>query len=306
MRNTENSFPFGVQKPLCIQDPNELNHNCSGNVTTLLLEIFQRHASTSAEVCDKALKTNDSSRLLINLFETMPELPKTNVKKIVIPLFIQNFLRVEQSNDCGNSKKNVTVSESSEKNVNICENSQKNVDDGKFTKDDLFDIVFEIVKNVFEKVFKMKVELSTIDREQKQQKIELDSDVHTKNSEKIVLQCSGDQLLWRDRKIKALVLDPSYSALEKEILITNKMIKNRKQNDDNKIPISFQCVFEKKQNPTKVVLTLDDKNGRRAFKEFAGCLKSKMPSVIEKTLTHMVQYKKRTITFERTEDSSKE
>lgn len=272
---------------MCVQDPNELNHNCTGNVTPFILEVFQRHASTSAEVCDKSLKNNESSQLLLNLFLTKPEISKPNTKKIIIPIRIENFLHIEQSDSDDN------------------DNSTKAIDDGKFTKENLFDTVLDIVKNLFIKVYLMKVDVLAIDREQKQQKIEIDSDVHTKDSERIVLECIGEQCFWKLRKIKSLVLDPSYSILEKEVIITNKMIEN-KQNSNENAHVNFLCAFEKCQNPLTAKLILSSKTGGKAYKDFSSFLRGKIPSIVERTLSHMVQYKKSSITFERIDDSNKE
>lgn len=287
VKNTENPYTFSIKKPMCVQDPNELNHNCTGNVTPFILEVFQRHASTSAEVCDKSLKNNESSQLLLNLFLTKPEISKPNTKKIIIPIRIENFLHIEQSDSDDN------------------DNSTKAIDDGKFTKENLFDTVLDIVKNLFIKVYLMKVDVLAIDREQKQQKIEIDSDVHTKDSERIVLECIGEQCFWKLRKIKSLVLDPSYSILEKEVIITNKMIEN-KQNSNENAHVNFLCAFEKCQNPLTAKLILSSKTGGKAYKDFSSFLRGKIPSIVERTLSHMVQYKKSSITFERIDDSNKE
>lgn len=55
---------------LCIQDPIELNANCTKNVSSEMIYFFQYQAITAAEICAEALKS-DSSRFLLDLFRTI-------------------------------------------------------------------------------------------------------------------------------------------------------------------------------------------------------------------------------------------
>ena len=280
MKNNDNAFQLNVEKPMCMQDPTELNHNVTANVSDILLQIFQKHCSVSAEVCQNALKSN-SSQLLLNLFTTMPEINKTKTKKMVIEIPLRKSLQVGLTN--------------------YFETPTDNPDKEQFIRENWWNVVFNLLKDVFEKVFKFKVVVTTVDREQKQQKIEAESDVHTNDNQKIVLHCTGDCCLWKDRKVKSFAFDPSYSAIEKEVIISDSILKDSKHNGNNKVNLNLNCIFEKKQKPPQVMLTLVDVDSSKAFNEFANVLKGKLPSIIEKTLLHMVQYKKSIITYDRSQ-----
>lgn len=267
---------------MCIQDPTELNHNCTGNVSDGLLAVFQKHCSVSAQVCHHALKSS-CSQLLLNLFTTMPEITKSKAKKVVIQVPMRN-LRVGLPIDF-------------DIRTDIPDKEQ-------FIRENWYNVVFNIVKGIFETVFKLKVLLTHINREQKQQKMEVESDVHTADNQKIVLHCTGNRCLWKNRKCKLFALDPSYSALEKEVIISDTILKDSKQISNNKISLNLNCIFEKKQNPPQVILTLNDNDSGKVFNEFANFLKGKMPSIIEKTLLHMIQYKKSLTTNDRSYDTN--
>ncbi|XP_033218690.1 speckle targeted PIP5K1A-regulated poly(A) polymerase-like isoform X2 [Belonocnema kinseyi] len=265
-----NNFQLNVQKPMCIQDPTELNHNFTANVSDILLAIFQKHCSVSAEVCQNALKSS-CSQLLLNLFTIMPEVTKSKAKKVVIQVPMRNF--------------QVGLPVDFDTRTDISDKEQ-------FIRENWYNVVFNIVKGTFEMVFKLKVSITLVNREQKQQKMEVESDVHTADNQKIVLHCTGNRCLWKNRKCKLLALDPSYSALEKEVIISDTILKNSKQITENKINLNLNCIFEKKQNPPHVIISLNDNDSGKLFAEFANFFRGKMPSIIEKTLLHMVQYKK--------------
>ena len=264
---------------MCIQDPTELNHNVTAYVSDTLLDVFQKHCSVSAKVCSNALK-HDCSQLFLNLFTTMPDVSKSKAKRVVIPIIlVKKFHKVGLPDDF-------------DTRTDI-------LDKGQFIRDNWYKIIFNIVKDFFERVMKLKVELATIDREQKQQKIETESDVHTQDNQKIVLKCTGDRCLWTNRQCNSLALDPSISILEKEAIISDRMLKDTEQCGINKVDINLKCIFEKKLKPLQVDLILSDNNNcGKVFSEFANFLRCKIPSTIERTLLHMIQYKKNTITFE--------
>lgn len=70
MRNTKNAIPLTVKKIFCLQDPIALNANCTINFSNNFLKAFRNYFSTAEKVCVTALE-NNSSQLLINLFETI-------------------------------------------------------------------------------------------------------------------------------------------------------------------------------------------------------------------------------------------
>ncbi|XP_051157141.1 uncharacterized protein LOC127279067 [Leptopilina boulardi] len=70
MRNTKNAIPLTMKKIFCLQDPIALNANCTINFNNNFLKAFRNYFSTAEKVCVTALE-NNSSQLLINLFETI-------------------------------------------------------------------------------------------------------------------------------------------------------------------------------------------------------------------------------------------
>ncbi|XP_053986805.1 terminal uridylyltransferase Tailor-like [Hylaeus volcanicus] len=264
------NIKLNTNRPICVQDPIELSHNITACTPYLLLGTFTRYCAIGSEIC--ATTSKDGYRdLLDTLFGTvLPKKPPKN--KFIITISANRFQQVNKSND---SK------------TNAAENS-------KFTQRDWYFIVFNIVKDIFEKVFKLQVEVLTADVEAKQQKIEMLSDVHTGKYEKLVLHCIGSHCVWRNRKIISVVFDTSLSSLEKETLISEKVIENcGKTSETNGIKLDFICTFEKKTDLQKVFLTINIKDcDDNVFQEFTCFAKNKLPEIVERTLIHMQQFDK--------------
>ncbi|XP_043477255.1 uncharacterized protein LOC122508168 [Leptopilina heterotoma] len=72
MEKTRMARTFVSVRPLCIQDPIELNYNCSQHVSIFLLKSLKKQISKAVEICAEALN-NNSSRLLLNLVPDVPE-----------------------------------------------------------------------------------------------------------------------------------------------------------------------------------------------------------------------------------------
>lgn len=81
MKNTENAIPLKVETTFCLQDPTELNVNCTFSTPDYFLNVFRKHVTNAAKVCRTALD-NDCSDLLLNLFETVISITKKEAKKI--------------------------------------------------------------------------------------------------------------------------------------------------------------------------------------------------------------------------------
>ncbi|XP_076301157.1 speckle targeted PIP5K1A-regulated poly(A) polymerase [Lasioglossum baleicum] len=253
---------FKVNRPMCVQDPIELNYNITANTPHSTFDAFVQYCTIGAAVCTEASK-NDYKDLLKILLST-----------------------VRKEKFSGHTFK-VTISANKQKCVNVTKKT-------KLTNNDWHSAVYNIVTSIFEKVFKVQVVALTSDVEAKQQKTEVLSDVHTEEYQKIVFHCTGSLCTWSNRKVSNIILDPSLSCLEKEAFITNETIKaNEKEKSANRINLDFMCTFEKKANPLRVILTVSNRNTYESiFQGFAYFAEHKILEIVRQTLTHMQQFNK--------------
>lgn len=268
---TANPVLLYTDKPMCIQDPIELNHNLTAGISSRAVEYFQQHCITSREVCREAQST-DHKNLFSILFTKETKLEKQIKFKVSIKG--EAFLKAGSPAD--------TVLQTGV------------VYRGNFTIDSWYDAVLNLTKETFERVLKLEVKLGSLDREAKQQKCEAQSDVHSKDNTKIVLECSGFFKLWHGRKNKKPVFDPTLSILDREAGISNALIEELKKTPTSSVPIiSFICIFEKQHKPVSVELIMKNNNSvKNIFKEFSAYITNKLPQIVDKTLLHMLQFDK--------------
>ncbi|XP_046430293.1 speckle targeted PIP5K1A-regulated poly(A) polymerase-like isoform X1 [Neodiprion fabricii] len=272
IRETQNPMLMQTDKPMCLQDPFELSHNVTSRVNGRTVAFFQQHCITSREVC-KEVQENDYKTLFSILFTRETKLDK--------PAKVRMLIKGELFLKVGLPKNTVL-----QPNV---------IYRGHFTINDWYETVLNLVKEIFERVYKFKVKLESMDREVKQQKCDVESDVHTKNKTKTILECLGYFKLWYGRKNKKTIFDPTMSALDREASISDKMMEELKKTPASSIPIiSFTCIIQKLQKPVAVELILKNNNSaQNMFKEFSDQMCNKLNQIIDKTLSHMLQYKKK-------------
>ncbi|XP_076650695.1 poly(A) RNA polymerase, mitochondrial isoform X5 [Halictus rubicundus] len=258
----DENFMLKVNRDMCVQDPVELNHNVTANTPHSTLDAFVHYCTIGAAVCSETSK-NDYKDLLKLLLSTVIKRNSTR----------HTF--------------QVTISDNQQECINVTKKP-------KLTENDWHFAVFNILTQIFEKVFRVQVIALISDVEAKQQKIEVLSDVHTENYKKIIFHCVGSLCTWNNRKISNIVLDPSISCLEKEALITNEIIKeHEKEKSTNKINLDFMCTFEKKVDPLKVILTVSNRNTAESiFQEFSYFAVRKIHEIVRQTLIHMQQFNK--------------
>ncbi|KZC07574.1 PREDICTED: speckle targeted PIP5K1A-regulated poly(A) polymerase-like [Dufourea novaeangliae] len=268
----DENFKFKQNTAICLQDPIELNHNVTASIQSSTLNTFVQYCTIGAEICTETSK-NDYKDLLKLLFSTV-------IKKKVTGSTFKVKISASQF------KYN--------KETNNAETRTDGTKELKHTENDWCFTVFNLVQNIFEKVFKIKVEVLPGNVEAKQQKLETSSNVHTEKYQKVTLHCTGSHCVWRNRKINNVVLDPSLNCLEKEALFSEKTIENsEKEQSTNRINLDFTCTFEKQAHPLSVTLTVNNKKSDdHIFKEFAYFAKRKLLEIIKQTLTYMQQYNK--------------
>lgn len=279
LETTENPCILPVTKSMCLQDPNQLNHNVTGNISAAYLEMFQKYCTALIEILNFEAENNNKT-LLLSLFSLNIEV--TAASKIVgtFVIFAKNFLAV------GLPKNFETPNNVEDKNT--------------LMRESWYDLVFKLIKNYLENVMKLKVELVDSEpyetRELKQQKVETSSDVHSHEKVKTVLICRGNLCMWKNRnRLKSNLLDPSISMLEKEIQITDSVLAHEK-NKIQKMKIEFKCEIIKKIEPVQIIINLKStEKTKKSFTELAKFLESKIPLVITKTLEHMQQFRKNSV-----------
>ncbi|KAJ8670269.1 hypothetical protein QAD02_001528 [Eretmocerus hayati] len=278
LETKENPVTFVTNKPVCVQDPIELNHNLTANVSAKYLECFRSYCSASKEVCLKS-KEKDYAELLPSLFSTTVKI-RQKEPNVCFLFYADGTLNTGLPDDF-ESRADVTDKES-------------------FIRDNWFDLAINVITKYFEKVMKFEVQVTTPTRELKQQKIETESDVHSNDQDKVVIQCSGKHCLWRDRKGRGCILDPSMSMLEKEIQLSDIILQDlssKKKQPDMKIDFDC-CISKKSTKAVHLIVTLRNKDStEKLFSEAANFWKNKIPIVVTKTLVHMQQFKKKQLDF---------
>ncbi|XP_020281196.1 speckle targeted PIP5K1A-regulated poly(A) polymerase-like isoform X2 [Pseudomyrmex gracilis] len=275
-----------VQKSLCLQDPIELNQNTGAITSERALISFQTCCMFSADVCG-ASSENNYDYLLKMLFDPgnappmmMKKKKNKNKSKFKSTILPGRFLHAGLPKDFA-------------KRTDIPNKE-------RYVRDNWYFLIFNLVRDIFEKIFKLHVEVVLTDPEMKQQKVELLaddmlSDVHTKSHQKITLHCSGTKCVWYNRKKNnRTLLDIQLSLLEKEAIISDKVLEDLDEQDEAKnVQLDFTCVLEKSQNPVSIIITLTDTNSQNhIFRQFECFVNSWIPKIIDKTLLHMLQYEK--------------
>ncbi|XP_070156568.1 speckle targeted PIP5K1A-regulated poly(A) polymerase-like [Polyergus mexicanus] len=263
-----------VHKPLCLQDPIELNQNTAAITSDRALIAFQQCCVFSAEIC-AAAKGNNYENVLKTLFSTVPpQLIPTKKRKTKFKSTIRagHFLHAGLPDDF-DTRTDISNKE-------------------QYKKDNWYFMMFNLTRDIFEMIFKLQVEI-LIDQETKQQKVEVLSDVHTRNQQKITFHCTGNKCVWYNRKKNnRILLDVQLSLLEKEAIISDKVMEQLKD-DTNNIKLDFICTLEKVENPVSVIIILNDEDSQNhIFRQFECFVNSWIPKIIQKTLLHMLQFKK--------------
>lgn len=263
-----------VHKPLCLQDPIELNQNTAAITSDRALIAFQHYCVFSAEIC-AAAKVNNYENLLKILFSTVPPQlisTKKRKKKFKSTIRAGRFLHAGLPSDF-------------ETRTDISNKEQ-------YKKDNWYFMIFNLIRDIFEMIFKLQVEV-LLDQEAKQQKVEVLSDVHTRSHQKITFHCTGNKCVWYNRKKNnRTLLDVQLSLLEKEAIMSDKVMEQL-DDETNNIKLDFICTLEKADNPVAVIIILNDEDSQNhIFRQFECFVNSWIPKIIEKTLLHMLQFKK--------------
>ncbi|KAL2716792.1 speckle targeted PIP5K1A-regulated poly(A) polymerase-like [Vespula squamosa] len=268
---TTDDLKLDIGKFVCIQDPIELNRNVAASTSQRIIISFQEYCKAGEEIC-LLDRPNNYKNLLEYLFTSVSKPNNDNIQ-IVIAIHAGPYLSIGLPDDFSER--------------------EDIVNKDQYEKENWYFVAFNLVRDIFEKVYKLQIEVLTADKETKQQKIEILSDVHTKEHNQFLLHCVGSECTWSNRRSGAAVTNPSLSALEKEASISDNVLEeNRKRGRLRNVKLDFICVFEKKDNPVHVQLELINKNtASKLFKEFGYVVRDKIRKIAMNTLMHMLQYK---------------
>ncbi|XP_043502842.1 speckle targeted PIP5K1A-regulated poly(A) polymerase-like [Polistes fuscatus] len=267
----QEEFKLSVGNFACIQDPIELNHNNIASAYSKQIILFQKNCKISAEICTSSQEDNYKNLL-------------------------ENLLTYDYKEDVDNFMVVILILSESSLDVGLPDNFQVREDivhKEIYKKDNWYFIVFNIVKDIFEKVCKLQVTVLSADNETKQQKIEVLSDVHTRKPQKLLLHCTGNDSALLNRRSCTGSSDLCRSPLNKEISISDVAVeKNSKRQEYKPLKLDFICIFEKIDNPVQVQLVLkSDKMKNKFFKNCGNFIGSKLRKITMKTLAHMKRYK---------------
>lgn len=261
---------------MCLQDPIELNHNVMSNTLNKTIDLFFLSCEISANICIESRK-NDYKDLLVALFSRVrqPEQPLTftiTIKAIQY-LYFNLPHNLYKCNEC----KVLTF------------NNEDIADKNQYRKDKLFCMIFNIIKDVLERVYKLEIEILSADNETKQQIFCVLSDVHANKCQEFLLHCKGNTYAWINRERKVTIFDGNMSPLEKEEAISNNTLRRYdKQNELDKITLDFTCKVHKDYNEMQVqMLVTDNKSLKKEFKFLSCNLLGKLPKIVGQTLKHI-------------------
>ncbi|XP_043283794.1 speckle targeted PIP5K1A-regulated poly(A) polymerase-like [Venturia canescens] len=263
--------PLQLNHPIYLQDPLELDWNITCGVTGKALVAFQTYSAVGIEVCERALKNKDKP-FLLSLFTTLPA-PLENQASIRIAIYAFKSLGAGLPPDF---------------------ETRNDIPDKKiFAANHWYALTQSFLEDTLKKVFKLDVQTIKQSHDAKQRKMEETSDVHSNDMDEILLKCTGNRCLIAGRKIKSFCIDPSLNPIDKEALISDELLNKQIENGIKPTKIDFTCTITRGQNPMRLIARIKDRNStKKSFKQFASFLKTKLPIIINKELSHTLQYKK--------------
>ncbi|XP_047345837.1 speckle targeted PIP5K1A-regulated poly(A) polymerase-like [Vespa velutina] len=267
---TTDDLKLDINKLVCIQDPIELNRNVAASTSQQVITLFQKYCELGVQICTTE-HANNYKNLLESLFSSVSKLENDQIQ-IVVAIYAGPYLSIGLPDNF--------------------ENRDDIINKEQYKKDNWYFIIFNLVKDIFERVYKLKIEVLSADKEAKQQKIEILSDVHTKEHQQFLLHCTGSECTWSNRKSGVTHLSSTMNALDREASISDNVLEeNRRRGRLREVKLDFICKFEKKDNPVHVQLELNNKNsGVKLFKEFGYLVRDKIRKIAMNTLMHMQQH----------------
>lgn len=259
--------PLKTDCAICIQDPFELTHNVTGNVSMKLLEDFKANCEISANICQSY---GPSNLLLSKLIEPvlLCALPQSNnTCEFKIPV----------------GKTLACVEKSIESDVK---------DKSTLLRRMWFDKVHQFLISVLTKILMLDVNVKQILPQSKLKKVEGQSDIHDESVlESLQFHCFGYCNVWEGRK----QANRSFTAtnvkttsfFDQEVAISDYIANNIcKSLPKTERIVDFNLTVKCKTNPTEADIFLQNvKSTKSHFKPMTNFLVSRFPSWFEKHMT---------------------
>lgn len=253
-----------VDCDMCIQDPFELRHNLTAGMSSKALENFKTYCEAAAKVCDEELSSTDASAPTF-LKKLLHESTKPSELLCHVTILREKCLihKLPENVD----------SEQQESSAN--------------TENELrmrwYKSVLEFLIQIFEDVMKFNVQIEESEHNSKIQKLDGQSDIREVLScaGVKVIHCCGYWRVWEGRKSasKKLKFPENMVTITKERMISDFLYEQFKQQASKGDPVvTFCCIFQPKQEPTRVVLELADKKSHKSdFKVLSAFLQGRLP-----------------------------
>lgn len=266
VEDSEDTSLLSTWKPICVQDPNELNRNVAETLHDKHVEKFQTFCSIAANRATSSSK-HDYKDLLGNLFHVANNSSKaTN----------GNFSSTKDTHFIFSICPNYSF----EKNIN-----PRNGKRFLLNKNKWYGMTFDIIKQYLEEVLNFQVKVSNVDRNSYQYKSNINS-LGFQRQYVTELHCKGTHCLWENRK-SIKIIDQHMTPLQREIEISKIILMNINVKNDSSANsiIDFKCHLLEMMEPDIHIKLSFINNGcsGKIFLNIINFLPSRLQTTINKT-----------------------
>lgn len=267
----ENGRKLETRNSVGIQDPIELNQNAIINANDSTLRDLIQHCRFAINCIENARK-NDYKNLLKSLLErSLPPPPPLSAKHRI---HIGRFTNVGLPADF-DSRADI-------------------YNKWEYKKNNWCFIIFNMIKDIFEMIFKFTVTVY-LDNKICIGEVDVLSDELIKSHEELHFHCVGNKCVWLNRKKhNTIFLDVQLSYLEKEAMISDKMLKELSKQNKQDDSVNFKCKYTVRKTPKAeaVDIKLFQEKNQKNFYDLSTYVYRWIPQIIDKTMAHMLQYNK--------------
>lgn len=260
LKTARDPVKLNVDRAICIQDIFKLNTNLTSHIKQGKVTRFQQHCAATVKVCEASIRNQDYSSFLLDLLTSVNEKRKNYLKMVIRDKEMTCSFKMilEKQNPPGNHQDSF---------------------------EDRFDRAVELLKKIFLEVMKFHVEVSC-DRD-KENNVSSDS----RSNDEVTFRCTGNQALWRKRNLESLS-DLNLSQLDKEILVSDKMVKEVASKKLDTL-IDFSCLVKKGtgKQPHAVIQFTNKGTDEGIFEELCNYFAISIPRIVLRTMHYMSQHR---------------
>jgi len=259
-----NGSKFNAKQIVSIQDPIDFSHNVMNANSYLVLENFHTQCYNAACLIKKCKSTNDRY-LLKNLL--------SNVRKpLKETICVRNFLNIR---------------------LPPTFLTQDILNEQEFKIDNIYYIVFNLLKNILEIILMCKVNIDNIKISKSENLFPyILSKKLVKNNKEIHFHCETKKRVWKNREEHYhILLNKNLSRLEQEIIISERVMKKLIDENEDDFILKFTFIARKFPDTIDITVCTDD-DPWTILQEFHSVLHCWIPKIIKMTIGHMLQYNK--------------